>query len=144
MLATALLAGCSATKTWREIEVQLPSGELMKDVRVLVDEDVTGSKVSIICRTIEFSGLKLTGRRTRLRPQEVCASPGYWAAFAAQTRWVHPEKGTAELPDDSRECRGKAARWGSRYYQGVKNSTYETIYIRCMEEKGYQLFSLDE
>jgi hypothetical protein len=129
-----MLTGCSSTEPYREIDVQLSSGELKKDVRVLVDEDVETARISIVCRTFENRRIIwLAERRTRPRRQEICASPSYWADLADLTRWVHPEKGTAELSAHIYECLNKAAR---------RNS--ESRYIHCMEEKGYHLLSLDE
>jgi hypothetical protein len=130
-LVFALVSGCSSTEPYREIDVQLSSGKLMKNVRVLPDEEVEIATVSVVCRTFDFRGLKMTSRLTRPRPREICASPAYWASFEDPTRWVHPERGITTLPADLRECR-KKGRWGT------------TRYNRCMEGKGYHAFNLDE
>ena len=127
----------------RVVDVQLPSGELKRDVLVLFEEDTVSTKVDVICRT--WRGDAVSGSRSRYPAvsQEYCGSPAFWASREAPSQWIHSEAGTAQLARDERECRIKADRWGSRSHRGKANTTYETVYNGCMEKLGYSLFSID-
>lgn len=146
LLLVALLSGCAANASdsqVRLVDVQLPSGEMKRDVLVLAEEDTVTSSVKVICRTWQHAELKVSRRRYPARSEEFCGSPAFWASRQAAPRWIHIESGSANLPDDERKCRIKADRWGSRSHRGLKNTTYETVYNSCMEGKGYSLFTID-
>jgi len=139
-----LLSGCAAngnSPQVRLVDVQLPSGELKRDVLVLAEEDTVTSRVKVICRTGRHA--QASRRRYPAKSREFCGSPAFWASRQAAPRWIHIESGSANLSDDERKCRTKADRWGSRSHRGLPNTTYESVYNSCMEGKGYSLFSID-
>jgi len=123
--AATLLIGCSsAPPDYREVDVQLPSGEIKESVRVLADEDVESTSISLICRT--YQSVKHTRSFIPPRPREYCGSYAYWNQWAPTTQWIHPEKGEATLAADYATCRRSKGRFD-----------------RCMEKLGYSLFSVD-
>lgn len=125
VLACSLAAGCSsAPPEYREVDVELPSGELKKSVRVLTEEDLDVMPVSVICR--EFRSGSWTGSRLARRPREICASYAYWSQWTPEVYWVHPEQGTANLADDFTMCRRSSGGFEA-----------------CMENLGYSTFSID-